>query len=347
MIKLEEPETPAFLKIGFFGNTKSGKTFTAAKVLSQFIRDYCPEKQLSMFDTEPSAGYIKDMVKQITGKPLLAIHSRSFSDLVEYANLCKEKGYVAWCDSITHPWRSLVTDYLEAKKSRAQGAGADPGKVRLSLKDWGPLKDMWAVFSSKYAWDPVHWCINGREGDVWDEEKDELGNEKLVKSGVKMKTETETGYEPSLLVQMRLTETTRHQAFVVGDRFNILTGKLSGDNPDIEFFRPHIEMLDLTGKGVQENKAEPVFKNAIGPNYETIKSQRTAILESIKDDILLLYPGMTANDKKVRIILLRKAFGTSSWTALEEDFRQFPIEKLEAGRTIIQDTKEESKCQET
>ena len=79
MIKLEEPNTPAFLKMGFFGNTGTGKTFTAAKVLSQFIRDYCPDKQLAFYDTEPSAGYVKDMVKQITGKPLLAIHSRSFS----------------------------------------------------------------------------------------------------------------------------------------------------------------------------------------------------------------------------------------------------------------------------
>ena len=51
MIKLQEPEVPAFLKLGFFGNTGTGKTYTAAKVLSQFIRDFEPGRQLAMFDT--------------------------------------------------------------------------------------------------------------------------------------------------------------------------------------------------------------------------------------------------------------------------------------------------------
>lgn len=346
MIKLEEPETPAFLKMGFFGNTGTGKTFTAAKVLSQFIRDYCPGKQLAFYDTEPSAGYIKNMVREITGKPLLAIHSRSFSDLVQFMDLCRDKGYVALMDSITHPWRSLVEDYLTAKRSRVTGAGGNAANVRLSLKDWGPLKDMWQVFSSKFAWEPVHACIVGREGDVWESVDDDEGNSEMKKTGVKMKTETETGFEPSLLINMKLINS-KHYVYIIKDRFDVLTCKTSEAEPDIEFFRPHIEMLNLKGSGYKENKPEPVFKNVPGPNYETIKSQRAVILESIKDDMLLIYPGMTADEKKARVVLLRKAFGTSSWTSLEEDFKQFPIEKLEAGRTIIQNIQEGSKCQET
>lgn len=334
MIKLQEPEIPAFLKLGFFGNTGTGKTWTAAKVLSQFIRDFEPGRQLAMFDTEPSAGYVKDMVKDISGKPLLAVHSRSFSDLVEFANVCKTEGHIAWVDSVTHPWRSLVTDYLDAKKSRIAGAGGNPDRATLSLKDWGPLKDMWAVFSSKFAWDPVHWCIAGREGDVWDEEEDEEGKAQLKKTGVKMKTETETGYEPSLLVQMRLVGN-KHLAFVVKDRFGAMTGQLSKSDPDIDFFLPHILKLNLKGKGTVQSISEPVFKNIPGPNYETIKAQRAAMLENIKDDIMLLYPGQTAEEKKNRVLLLRKVFGSSSWTELEENIKKFSIEKLEEGRKKI------------
>lgn len=345
MIKLEEPDTPAFLKIGFFGNTGTGKTFTAAKILSQFIRDYCPDKQLAFFDTEPSAGYVKDMVKQITGKPLLAIHSRSFSDLVQFMDLCKDKGYVALMDSITHPWRTLVDDYLAAKRSRVTGAGGNAANTRLSLKDWGPLKEMWGVFSAKFAWEPVHSCIVGREGDVWETVDDDEGVGEMKKTGVKMKTETETGFEPSLLVQMKSINS-KHYAYVMKDRFDILTFKTSEAEPDIEFFRPHIKMLNLGGVGYKENKPEPVFKNIPGPNYETIKAQRAALLESIKDDIMLIHPGQTAEEKKQKILLLRKAFGTSSWTDLEENFKKYPTEKLEEGRKIITNNQEDKQCQE-
>ena len=334
MITLSEVETPAFLKIGFFGDTGSGKTFTAAKMLSQFIRDFCPEKRLAMFDTEPSAGYIKDMVKDITGKPLLAIHSRSFAALVEFANLCKTEGHVAWVDSITHPWRNLMADYLEAKKSRIVAAGGNGDRVNLTLKDWGPLKEMWNVFSSKFAWDNVHWCIAGRQGDVWETVEDEEGESKTEKTGVKMKTETETGFEPSLLIQMRLTGN-KHQAFVVKDRFDAITGQLSENNPDIDFIMPHLLKLNLKGSGLVQNISDPVFKNIPGPNYETVKAQRAAILEEIEDDIMLMYPGMTGKEKQARTLLLRDVFGTSSWIALKEDIKKHPIEFLTSGRMIL------------
>ena len=341
MIKLEEPNTPAFLKMGFFGNTGTGKTFTAAKVLSQFIRDYCPDKQLAFYDTEPSAGYVKDMVKQITGKPLLAIHSRSFSDLVQFMDLCRDKGHVALIDSITHPWRTLVDDYLAAKRSRVTGAGGNAANTRLSLKDWGPLKEMWGVFSSKFAWEPVHSCIVGREGDVWETVDDDEGVGEMKKTGVKMKTETETGFEPSLLVQMKSINS-KHYAYVMKDRFDILTFKTSDPEPDIEFFRPHIKMLNLKGSGYTENKPEPVFRNAPGPNYETIKMKRSAILESIKDDILLIYPGQTTEEKKAKVKLLRDVFGTSSWIELEGDMKNHTIDKLEEGRVVLQEKLKES-----
>jgi hypothetical protein len=333
-INLTSVQAPAFLKIGFFGDTGTGKTFTAAKVLSQFIATYAKGSQLAMFDTEPSAGYIKDMVKSITGKDLLAIHSRSFSDLLEFARLVKDRKYVALLDSATHPWRSLMKDYLDAKKSRVKAAHGNPDTARLSLKDWGPIKDVWAAFSEAYCYDPVHWCMNGREGDRWETVTDDEGNDEMKKTGVKMKTETETGYEPSLLVQMRLVNN-EHRAFVVKDRFDVLTGQESKNNPDIEFFMPHIKLLNLGGVGMVGSVAKPVFTQGSGPSYETLKARREGLLENIKDDIVLIVPGMAAADKAAKIKLLRDAFGTSSWTELEADDRKFPAEVLKAGRETL------------
>ena len=330
-IQLTEPAAPAFLKIGFFGETGSGKTFTAAKVLSQFIRQYAPDRQLAMFDTEPSAGYIKDMVKDVSGKPLQAIHSRSFSDMLEFTKLCVERGHIALIDSATHPWRSLVADYLDSKRSRVQSAGGRTETVRLSLKDWGPIKDIWGQFSELYCYGPIHICLNGREGDKWDTVEDEEGNEEMRKVGVKMKTETETGYEPSLLVQMRLVNG-KHYAFVVKDRFDALTGQMSKGDPDIEFFMPHIKLLQVGGKHAGLSKGDKVFSAGSGPSWETIKARRTAILEGVKDDLLLVYPGRTADENKSKVSALRKAFGTSSWTELESDTNKWDIDALGVGR---------------
>lgn len=334
MITLTEAKTPAFLKAGFFGGTGTGKTWTAAKVLSQFIAKYLPGKRLAMFDTEPGAGFIKGMVKEITGKELLVIHSRAFSDMLEFVKICETEKHVGLIDSITHPWRQLCGDYLAAKKSRVAAASGRTETVRLSLQDWGPLKDMWAKFSEPFAFGPSHLCICGREGDVWDEEINDEGEKKQVKTGVKMKTETETGYEPSLLVQMRMRgeSPVQHLAFVVKDRFNALTGKLSSPDPDLDFFLPHFSMLDLGGNAPDKSEGKAVFNAGTGPNWETIKARREAVLEEIKNDILLAHPGQTAEEKKAKVNLMRAAFGTSAWTELESDERKWPVEKLTEGR---------------
>lgn len=337
MIQLTEAKTPAYLKAGFFGGTGTGKTWTAAKMLSQFIVKFLPGKRLAMFDTEPGAGFIRGMVKEILGKELLVIHSRSFSDMLEFVKLCEAEQHVGLIDSITHPWRQLCGDYLTAKKSRVASASGRTETVRLSLQDWGPLKDMWAKFSEPFAFGPSHLCICGREGDVWDEEVNDEGEKKQVKTGVKMKTETETGYEPSLLVQMRVRgeNPVQHTAFVVKDRFDKLTGKVSAPEPGLDFFLPHVQMLDLGGNAPAKSEGKAVFHAGNGPNWETIKARREAILEEIKNDITLAIPGRTADEQKQKINLMRAAFGTSAWAELESDERKWSVESLSSGREAL------------
>ncbi len=338
-MELKPVTMPVYLKIGFFGHTGTGKTWTAVQLLSQFIRDYVPDSQLAIFDTEGGAGYLKAMVKGITGKELVAIASHSFSELLEFADECRGKHYVALLDSATHPWRSLCKDYLDAKRSRVKNAGGNVENTRLTLPDWGPLKEMWARFADKYRYDPVHWCICGREGDVWDDVTDDEGTTKATKTGVKMKTETEMGYEPSFLIRMTISTNKQgaaeHTAFVMKDRFGVLTGNSAVD-PDITFFKPHLDLLDLKGNIAAPNSdAKPAFKAGAGPNWETIRKRREAVLEEIKNDLLLAYPGMDKDSKTGKVKALRHVFQTSSWTKLEEDTHLFSLEKLEKGRTAL------------
>lgn len=348
-MELKPATAPAYFKAGFFGATGTGKTFTAAKLAAQFIKKYTPDSQLAMYDTEPSAGYVKDMVKEITGKELLVIQSRSFSDLMEFTRLCIDKKHFALIDSITHPWRTLCTDYLNAKKSRVKSANGNPETVRLSLKDWGPLKEIWNQFSELYVFSPLHIAILGREGDVWENVVDEEGKEEMKKTGEKMKTESELGYEPSLLVRMLLADTTEdkvkqgHFAFVQKDRFDRLTGKMSANNPDIDFFLPHLNCLKIGGKAPEKSEGKKVFGHESGKNWETIKAERMAVLESIKDDLLLALPGMSADEKKKKVESLRKAFGTSAWTELEEDSKKWTVDALKNGREKLAETLKEIK----
>jgi hypothetical protein len=345
-MELKPAIAPSHLKGGFFGDTGSGKTHTVAKFLSQFQKQYCPESQIAMYDSEPSAGYVAPMVKQITGKDLLAFSSRSFADLLEFTNECVKKKHIAIIDSITHPWRDLCQDYLEAKKSRVAGAGGNVNTVRLSMKDWGPIKDMWNKFSELFVYSPLHIVIIGREGDVWDTVIDEEGKEEIKKTGVKMKTEKELGYEPSLLVQMQLSGT-KHLAFVTKERFNIMTGLTSSNNPDIEFFRPHLDMLNLNGQGPQKHEGKQIFEKGEGANWETLKARREAIIESVKDELLLAYPGRSDDDKVQKVKLIRQVFGEQvSWTALESDTKTFTTEVLEKGRETLKKIVSETKKQD-
>ena len=188
-IKLKEARPPQYLKLAFYGLAGSGKTYTAAQVLAQFIKEYAPELQLALFDTEGGAGFIAPMVQKITGKPLMSIAATSFSELKEFLELCPGK-YVGLIDSATHPWRTLCEDFLEAKRSRINGAGGNTKNVRLALPDWGPIKSIWNQgFSDPFKFLPAHLCYCGRAGDVWETKQDEEGKDKIQSTGTKINEE--------------------------------------------------------------------------------------------------------------------------------------------------------------
>lgn len=360
-IKLIESKAPAYIKLALYGMAGSGKTYTAAKVLSEFIKEYAPGLQLAMFDTEGGAGFVAPMVKAITGKPLMSIAATSFAEMKDFIALCPGK-YVGLIDSATHPWRTLCEDYLKAKRSRVKAAGGNVATVRLSLPDWGPIKSVWSKgFSDPYKFTAAHLCYCGRCGDVWETTKDDEGNDKIQSTGKKMKIEAESAYEPSLLIEMvrvlnpayaRRESTTQwlHQAQVVKDRnadlATTLTGKAKND-PDLDFFRPYIEFLMGGSHQAPNENPEATFATGKGKNWTTIQRERKAILEEIKNDLLLAYPGQTAMDKKAKVSMLREAFGTSSWTSLEGDERLHTPASLQKGREnmarIIKKSKEPPK----
>src|SRR5881394_711897 len=192
-----------YLKAGFLGYQKSGKSYTSAK-LAIGVRDFFKlDGPIAFFDTESGSGYIAEMVKAETGKDLLGVRARSFKDLMQFARDCiTEKVSVAIVDSVTHPWRELMDSYLIQLNEKRRERKFAPLQ-KLEFQHWSAIKSMWEPWSEFFLNSPLHMIVCGRAGAIWEMEKnDETGRRELVQAGTKMKVEGEFGFEPSLLVEM-------------------------------------------------------------------------------------------------------------------------------------------------
>src|SRR3990167_4579548 len=132
-------------------------------------------------------------------------------------------------DSYTHPWQELVDSFKE--KSR---------RKKLEFHQMDELKGTWRKWTDLMLGSSMHVIMAGRLGYVWDREEDAADGTKgdLIKLGSKMKSESEAGYEPSLLIEMeaiqsdaarqkktrKKTGTIMHHAYVMKDRWRALNG---------------------------------------------------------------------------------------------------------------------------
>ena len=157
-------------------------------------------------------------------------------------------------------------------------------------------------------------------------EKDqETGRKELVKTGIKMRVESNFGFEPSLLVEMEREQLPDgdggfkivHRATILGDRFAVLDAQ-SAVNPDFEFFLPHVQRLKPGSHSVVTmDKTETGADVEGNVGWDREKQARTILCEEIQGAIVSVIPGLSAEDKKRKADLLQKIFGTRSWTAIE------------------------------
>jgi hypothetical protein len=333
-----------YLKAGFLGFQKSGKTYTAALLAIGTRHEFGLDGPIAMFDTEGGAEYIADLILRETGKELLGVRSRSFDDLMQTAQECLDNGVsVLIVDSITHPWRELCDAYLAQINAYRKRKNLPP-RNRLEFQDWAHIKGVWARWTDFYLNSKLNIIICGRAGYEYDfeEKEDSRGNvaKELVKTGIKMKTEGEFGFEPSLLVEMERVQTPTgdggfrlgRKATVLGDRFQVLDGQ-ERVNPNYEFFAPHVRLLKpgthapvdttvRTDMGIDESGDD---------DFARERKTRTILAEEIIGELSARWPGQTTEEKKARQELLFKTFGTRSWTAVEGKGSQ----ELRAGLAAI------------
>lgn len=325
----------AYLKLGMLGFEGSGKTFTAVDFAIGMTK-LTKGKKVAFFDTEKGSDFHIERFKK-EGIEFHVVKSRSFRDLCATIKEAEQGGYsFLIIDSITHVWRDLVQSWLNEKRRNF-----------LTMKDWGVLKGEWAQYTDLYVNSKLSIAMLGRAGHEYDMTEDEDGNQEVSKSGTKMKVETETGFEPDLLLEMfkspKIIETKlkngkkkvkRERGFVnkcvvLKDRTDTMNSR-EIESPKFKDFASIIKALNIGGEheGVDLTRtSEGTFQDNDYSYANKIKRREIA-LDSLQETLILAgMDGSSAEAKKKRTESLIKIFGTSGKTALEN---MEPIE-LETG----------------
>jgi hypothetical protein len=319
-----------YLKAGFLGFQKSGKTWTAALLAAGTRHLFKLPGPVAMYDTENGSEYVAPLVLKTTGLPLVGHRGRSFDDLVKMAEECVAgEVSVLIVDSITHVWRELCDAYMKQLNEQL-AQRKRPLRRRLEFQDWAHVKGIWQRWADLYVNAPLHIIICGRAGFEYAMEdiEDDRGHtrKELVKTGIKMKVEGEFGFEPSLLVEMEREQepdgeggfTLRRRATVLGDRFGIIDGATTLD-PTYDFFAPHVGLLKPGTHATVDTaiKTETGVDDEGDTEWQRERKTREILAEEITG--LLVKHGLDGQgkeEKSRRLALLESVFSTRSWTAI-------------------------------
>lgn len=325
--------TQAYLKAGLMGFAGDGKTFTATKLaigLVELMRERelgAGDKPVFFLDTETGSDWVRTQFEAATIE-LHTAKTRAFIDLIEAIQEAESNASVLLIDSISHFWRDLTESYAE-RKNRTRG---------LQFQDWAWLKKEWGRFTDLFVNSHVHIIMCGRAGYEYDFFEQDGGKKELQKTGIKMKAETETGYEPSILVLMekkRNMETGQvwREGSILKDRADLIDGK-TFVNPSFEDFRPHIEYLNLGGEhvGVDTSRNSKSLVHSDGKSqWQYDKEQKEIALEEVIEVMKKHHSGQAKADKDARADLMEKFFGTRSWKRVETLSREI----IENGRNQL------------
>lgn len=220
---------------GCYGKTGSGKTLTSlliAEALAKF-----EGKRVAYIDTEKStAFYVRDI-------PERKVHPAAFDiDILETKSLFEALEAVETIDPNVHGVVVIdsITALWEAAKAAYQGRMTSAGS--FPIQAWGPIKKPYKRMLSLLMDGKFHFGLCGREGVKMEEDAE--GDSRVT--GARMKAESETQFEPHMLIRM-VPETLddggyKIRAFFEKDRSGILTGKTI-DWPTFDTIAPVVRYL--------------------------------------------------------------------------------------------------------
>jgi hypothetical protein len=310
MFKKLENNRP-FLKMALEGFAGDGKTYTAVETAIGIHKLIASKKPLKWkFDEAQIESVIED-------------EERSLLSLNQSIKWCEDgNADILIIDSITHVWE----EFLRAYMNRPDKHGNPIKRNRLEFQDWGVLKPQWKeLFSTPFVMAKCHIIFTGRAGyEYTDEKNEETGKREIFKSGIKMKAETETAFEPDILVLMQKVtdlisekKTIYREAMIVKDRTTQIDGK-TFRNPTFDSFYPAIKvLLDGTLREVHGATIPDTFEE-----FESRFSEMAKEKERIKAEIegsfeLMGLGNASKEDKQIRAWTLSQVFGVNSLEMVE------------------------------
>ena len=273
----------AKLKLGIYGDTGSGKTYTALNVATKLGK-------VALVDTEHSSDFYAARFD------FDVIHTRSLKTLIDILN-SKELGKydVLVVDSITHFWEDAQESYIKALENSPKPKDRERAKAgQIEFQDWRHIKRPYKHMVARLLALDMHVIFCGRQASEY-----EMKAGQLSQVGVRMKAESETPYEPAVLVHMQL-KNGKNVAIVEKDRSNTIMGK-EFEYPTFAMVKPILQKLgkkhdvsegddgesaELYNQSVKEeakasNSKDPTFKSA--PSAKKIET--IAALDPLIDQI--------------------------------------------------------------
>lgn len=320
----------AFLKMALYGEAGSGKTYTSTLIAIGLHRYIQSKKSIGFIDSECGSDFMIPVFKEAKIE-LLTAKTRAFKDCLDIIDEAEKDCAVLILDSLTHVWNEMTESYCRQHKIS-----------RISISHWPAIKQTWRELTKKFINSNVHIIMAGRSADKWEDTVDEEGVKEIRKVGTKLRGEVEISYEPNLLVELEQVHKSPkagsgwiHRAWIIKDRWNAMS-QLEGkhfDNPTFDDFLPHVELLAIGKKhrGIDTDRTSDDLFQKNDNGYER-KRQRDILLEKIKEEIYIKFPGRSVDDTTGRSNLMKDIFNTRSWTEIEG----LPTKQLQEGLTKLE-----------
>ncbi|MHB1688148.1 MAG: hypothetical protein ACYCVH_12355 [Ignavibacteriaceae bacterium] len=313
-----------FIKASFGGFQGSGKSRTATEFITGAYKDLKCSKPILIIDNEKGARFLIPIFKK-AGIEAIAKDTSNLSDIHEAFNfLASGEIDFLFVDSLTKIYYKFIKDYkLKNRKSY------------MTLQDWGKILPVWQEeFSDRFVNAEGNIVFTGRGGFEYEKEEDTLDeNGKVtekgafVKSGFKMKIAGETPYETDLNVWMELEKSLKdgkpHQtnnAYILKDRSDTINGKIFS-MPKYKNFKPIINFI--LGLPIGELAQETTDKNLTpGSDLDYFENVQKKKIEIEKISGVFELNGLgsprSAEEKKLKTMIIQKIFGTTSQTEIDK-----------------------------
>ena len=317
--------TRPFLKMALEGFSGTGKSYTAGLIACGLHDMIKSKKPIALYYTERAGiGSIKKFYDD-RKKEVISKESRTLADLTQAIKVCEDGlSDILLIDSITHVWERFLPGYKKKFK-----------RDRFQFQDWGVIKPIWKEeFADILVEAKIHILFTGRAGYEYDYFENEEGHKELEKTGIKMKVEGETEYEPDIVVLMEKEKVMDRSklkqldrvAFIIKDRNDFIDG-CRFKNPTFKDFEPSIR-ITLMGKSTDKviEETEDKFTLLDDREYQKKKTKRTILLEEVQGSLVSIFPGATKDEKQIKTDIVNILFKTRSWTAVEKETKMHLLE---------------------